>query len=83
MEQTYLLLWAFAGLCLLLFYLRQRKKIRAFLLGSTTGIVSLLLLHLFGGSIAPTLSAANLLLAVFFGVPGTALSVLAGILLGN
>ena len=81
MEKTYLLLWGFAGLCMLLFYLRQRKRIRAFLLGSVTGIVSLFALHLFGGSSAPTLSAANLLLAVFLGLPGTAISVLADVLL--
>ena len=81
MEKTYLLLWGFAGLCMLLFYLRQRKRIRAFLLGSITGIASLFVMHLFGGSLAPTLSAANLLLAVFLGIPGTALSVLAEVLL--
>ena len=81
MEKTYLLLWGFAGLCMLLFYLRQRKRIRAFLLGSSAGIVSLLLLHLFGGSIAPTLSMVNILLTVLLGVPGTLLSVLAEIVL--
>ena len=81
MEKTYLLLWVFAGLCLLLFYLRQRKKIRAFLLGCSTGIASLLVMHLCGGELAPTLSAVNLLMAAFLGVPGTALSVLAKIFL--
>lgn len=79
MEHTYLLLWSFAGLCLLLFYLRQRKRIRAFLIGSSTGLASLLLLHLFGApiGIAPTLCTANLLIAGLLGVPGTALIVLA------
>lgn len=81
MERTYLLLWSFAGLCLLLFYLRQRKRVQAFLFGSLSGLVALLAMHLLGGSLAPTLSMANLLLAVFLGVPGTALSVLAELLL--
>lgn len=79
MENTYVLLWSFAGLCLLLFYLRHQKRIRAFLLGSSTGLASLLLLHLFGGAagIAPSLCTANLLIAGFLGIPGTVLIVLA------
>ena len=72
---TYALLWCFAGLCALLFYMHHKKRIRAFLLGSITGLTALVLLHCFGDAIgyAPTLSTANLALSALLGVPGTAL----------
>ncbi len=78
MGHTYLLFWTFAILCVLLFYIRHKKRIRTFLLGSVTGLASLILLHLFGDAIgyAPTLSLTNLALAVFLGIPGTALAAL-------
>ena len=79
-DARYPLLWMFGGLCALLFYLRHRRRVRAFLLGSVTGLLSLVLLHLFGGAIAPTLSWTNLLIAAVFGIPGTALIILAGLL---
>ena len=71
----YPLLWVFAGLCVLLFYLRCRKRIRAFLLGGTTGILSLIVLHLHGMILGftPTLCLSNLPIALFLGIPGTAL----------
>ncbi len=75
---TYALFWIFVGLCTLFFYLRHKKRIRAFLLGSMTGLMSLVLLHLFGEGIgfAPTLCTTNLLLSTILGIPGTALAVL-------
>ncbi len=79
-DVRYPLLWAFGGLCALLFYLRHRRRVRTFLLGAVTGLLSLVLLHLFGGTIAPTLSWTNLLIATVFGIPGTALILLAGLL---
>jgi hypothetical protein len=55
--------------------MHHTKRIRAFLLGSVTGLASLLLLHLFGKGIgfAPTLSTANLALSALLGIPGTLL----------
>lgn len=82
-ENTYWLFWGFALLCAVLFYIRHRKRIRAFLLGSVTGLASLVLLHLFGGSIgfSPALNATNLLLSAILGIPGTALAALGDIFL--
>ena len=77
----YLLFWLLAGLCLLWLYMHLKRRILSLLLGSLTGLASLVLLHLFGGSIAPTLSMVNILLTVLLGVPGTLLSVLAEIVL--
>ena len=45
-DVRYPLLWAFGGLCALLFYLRHRRRVRTFLLGAVTGLLSLVLLHL-------------------------------------
>lgn len=66
--------WLFcglAGLILLVFYIRQKKRIRTFLLGSVCGVSTLTLLHFFGGFIgyAPTLSLFNLMLSALLGVP--------------
>lgn len=60
-----------AGLILLIFYIRQKKRIRTFLLGSICGVTTLTLLHFFGGFIgyAPTLNLFNLLLSAILGVP--------------
>lgn len=71
----YMLLWVLAALCCLWLLMHHKKRIRAFLLGSSTGLASLLLLHFFGDVIgfAPTLSAANLALSALLGVPGTLL----------
>lgn len=76
-DHLYWLFWLFAVLCALLFYLHHKKRIRAFLLGSASGITALLLLHFFGDAIgyAPSLCAANLALSALLGVPGTALLV--------
>ncbi len=65
------LLCGLAGLILLIFYIRQKRRIRTFLLGSVCGVTALILLHFFGGSIgyAPTLSVCNLLLSAILGVP--------------
>ncbi len=70
-----------AAILLILFYIRQRKRIRCFLLGSISGIASLVLLHFFGDAIgyAPTLCLFNLAVAAFLGVPGVILLYLAEI----
>lgn len=77
-----LLLWLLAVLCFLLFYIRHRRRIRAFLLGSITGLSSLVLLQLFGDVIGcrPSLCLTNLLISGVLGIPGTALILLADVL---
>lgn len=74
-EHCYLLLWGLGILCAVLFYMRHRKRIRAFLLGAVTGLTALVLLHFYGSAIGftPTLCMTNLLLSGIFGVPGVAL----------
>lgn len=71
----YMALWGLAALCLLIFYIRHRRRIRAFLLGSISGIGTLTALHFWGAPIgfAPTLCLTNLLVAGFLGIPGVAL----------
>ena len=75
---AYWLLWALIVLWVLLFYIRHKKRIRSFLLGSATGLTSLVLLHLFGGIIgyAPTLSLTNILFCGLLGIPATVMLVL-------
>ena len=76
-NHLYELFWVLMVLCLVWMLMHHKKRIRAFLLGSTTGLASLLLLHFFGDAVgfAPTLCAANLTLSGLFGVPGTLLLV--------
>lgn len=82
-DNTYWLFWGFALLCAAWFYIRHKKRIRTFLLGSVTGLASLVLLHLYGGSIgfSPSLCRTNILLSVIFGIPGTALAALSEVFL--
>lgn len=74
----YWLLWIAGILCFLIFYIFHKKRIRAFLLGSSTGLTTLFLLHFYGGAIgfAPTLCITNLLTCSIFGIPGVALLIL-------
>ena len=74
-NHLYELFWALMILCMLWLLMHRRKRIRAMLLGSVTGLASLLLLHMFGDAIgyAPTLSAANLAVSGILGIPGTLL----------
>ena len=74
-NHLYALFWALAALCLVWLLMHHQQRIRAFLLGSLTGLASLLLLHFFGDAIgyAPTLSLTNLSAAGILGVPGTML----------
>ena len=74
-SHLYELFWTFALLCALVFYIRCKKRIRAFLLGCVTGITALCLLHFFGDAIgyAPSLNLTNLALSALLGVPGAAL----------
>lgn len=80
-DNTYWLIWGFAVLCAVWFYLRHRKRIRTFLLGSFTGLASLILLHVYGEGIgfAPSLCLTNILLCTILGIPGTALVALGDI----
>ena len=73
-NHLYELFWALMILCMLWLLMHHRKRIRAMLLGSVTGLASLLL-HMFGDAIgyAPTLSAANLAVSGILGIPGTLL----------
>ncbi len=81
-EYHYELLWIAALLMMLLFYLRHKKRIRSFCLGGVTGLLTLILLHSFGGAIgfAPTLCLSNLLISIFLGIPGVGLILLGGLL---
>ncbi len=71
----YLLFWLLAGLCLLWLYMHLKRRILSLLLGSLTGLASLVLLHLFGGAVGfvPPLNLTNLLVSGLLGVPGTLL----------
>lgn len=84
MGHCYWLLWTLGGLCAILFYLRHRKRIRAFLLGSVTGLTALVLLHFYGGAVGfvPTLCLTNLLVCTVFGIPGVALLALGSLFPG-
>ncbi len=81
-EYHYELIWLGAFLMLLLFYLRQKKRIRKFCLGAVTGLLTLILLHNFGSAIgfAPALCLTNLLISIFLGIPGVGLIYLGGLL---
>ncbi|MBQ7013507.1 MAG: hypothetical protein IJN11_06300 [Oscillospiraceae bacterium] len=74
-ENGCMLLLAAIGVCLLVFYLLRKRRVRTFLLGGTTGLGSLILLHIYGGIIGftPTLSVMNIAVSVFLGVPGVVL----------
>ncbi len=82
-ENPHILLYAGAAIALLVFYLRCRRRIRTFLLGSTSGLASLILLHCYGGAVgfAPTLCWFNLAVSVFLGVPGVVLLYIAELFL--
>lgn len=75
LQNTELLLYTCAGLVLLLFYIRQKKRIRTFLTGAVTGLSALTLLHFFGGYIGytPTMCLFNITVSVILGIPGVAL----------
>ncbi len=79
MQFFYWLLWGMAILILIIFYIRHTKKIRAFLLGSSTGLTALFLMHFYGEAIgfAPTLCLTNLLTCSILGIPGMILIILA------
>lgn len=83
-ENCYWLLWGGAALCLAVFYIFRRKRVKTFLLGGSSGLAALLLLHFFGGTIgfAPTLCLTNLVISVLFGIPGVALLTISELLLG-
>lgn len=78
----YFLFWGGAALCLLIFYIRQKRRIRTFLLGGISGLGTLTALHFFGGCIGftPTLCLTNLLIAGFLGIPGVVLLFLSAFL---
>lgn len=69
------LLYIGAAVLLLLFYIRQRHRIRTFLLGSISGVSVLVLLHFYGGFIGftPPLNAFNLIFSAILGIPGVVL----------
>ncbi len=74
-ENITTLLYIGAAVLLLLFYIRQRHRIRTFLLGSISGVSVLVLLHFYGGFIGftPSLSAFNLIFSAILGIPGVVL----------
>lgn len=75
----YWILWIAGILSLLIFYIFHKKRIRAFLLGSSTGLILLFLLHFYGSAIgfAPTLCITNLATCGIFGISGVVLLILA------
>ncbi|MBE6850611.1 MAG: hypothetical protein E7504_02570 [Ruminococcus sp.] len=74
-ENICTLLYGGVGLLLIIFYIRQRKRIRTFLLGSISGLSALILLHFYGGFIGftPPLSVFNLVFSAILGIPGVVL----------
>lgn len=82
-ENPHFGLYAGAALLLLFFYIRRKKRIRTFLLGGTSGLASLILLHFYGGAIgfAPTLCWFNLAVSVLLGIPGVVMLYLAELFL--
>ncbi len=78
-ENISTLLYSGAGLLLLFFYIRCRKRIRTFLIGCISGLSALVLLHFYGGAIGftPTLCAFNLIISALLGIPGVVLLYLA------
>ncbi|MBQ8010259.1 MAG: pro-sigmaK processing inhibitor BofA family protein [Oscillospiraceae bacterium] len=82
-ENSHFLLYIGALLILLIFYIRRKKRIRTFLLGGTSGLASLVLLHLYGGVIGftPTLCWFNLAVSVLLGIPGVVMLYLAELFL--
>jgi len=83
-EYFYYLLWLTAFLILLCFYIKRQKPFRTFLLGGSTGLTVLFLLHFYGEALgyAPALCITNLLTSLFLGIPGTALILLSHVLTG-
>ncbi|MDE7122573.1 MAG: pro-sigmaK processing inhibitor BofA family protein [Oscillospiraceae bacterium] len=79
----YWILWCAGILSLFIFYLCHPKKIRTFLLGSSTGLCVLFLLHFFGGRIgfSPELNLTNLLTCGIFGIPGAGILLLSQLFL--
>jgi len=78
----YILLWTLAILILIFFYIKHQKPVRTFLLGGSTGLTALFLLHFYGEALgyAPALCMTNLLTSLLFGIPGTALILLTHVL---
>lgn len=74
----YWVLWGTGILILIIFYIKRQKPVRTFLLGSSTGLISLFLFHFYGEAIgfSPTLCLTNLLTCTVLGIPGTALLLL-------
>jgi hypothetical protein len=72
------MIWIVYGVCagiVFLFYLRRKRKIRAILAGSVSGLLALLLLH-YGGELigfAPALNSLSLVQSLVLGVPGVIL----------
>ncbi len=69
------ILYIAAAVLLLIFYIRQKRRIRTFLLGGASGVSVLVLLHFFGNFIgfAPTLCLYNIVFSAILGIPGVAL----------
>ncbi len=78
-ENANILLYSGAGIILLLFYIRCRRRMRTFLLGAVSGVGTLVLAHFYGGAIgfAPTLCLFNLVISAVLGIPGVLLLYLA------
>ena len=80
----YYFLWLTAFFILFCFYIKRQKPVRTFLLGGSTGLTALFLLHFYGETLgyAPSLCITNLLTSLFFGIPGTAVILLSHVLTG-
>ncbi len=67
--------WAVLGLCMIIYYMRCKRRIRAVLWSVLSGTGSLLLLNFFGSGlgIAPPVNLFNLIQSWLLGIPGVVL----------
>ncbi len=77
------LIWAVLGCCMIVYYMRCKHKIGAFLWGSLSGIGVLTAAHYLGGAIgfAPELNLFNIMQAGILGIPGVVMMAIGKMLL--
>lgn len=76
-------IWVLSGLLMLIYYTRRKNTFLSSIIGMGTGLMALLALHYFGGSIgyAPSLSLFNTATALILGVPGVLMMLFVNIFL--
>lgn len=76
------LIWAVLGCCMIIYYMRCKHKIAAFLWGSLSGVSVLTAAHYLGGVIgfAPELNLFNIMQAGILGIPGVVMLAVSSII---